>query len=114
MKIKIILAIILLLSVVMLAGCVDDTPSGYINFDEEVILNVNESYSIEGTDFSIVLKDVEKEQCVLYAYEGDQLFEKHFFEEDDSSHYDFEFDEYRVRFIRGTSNYAKLDIFKEE
>lgn len=111
---KLVFAIITSLLVVMFSGCVGDAPEGYIDFEDSVVLSQNENYTIKGTDYTIKIKDTEKEKCVIYLFQNNQLYEKHFFEDDGDSREDFEFDDYKVRFMSGTDDYAKLKIYRKE
>lgn len=111
-KLKIIVLVSILLSTTLLVGCVSKSPSGYAEF-KTVVFCVGDTYNIEQTKYDIELKDVTEEKCVLYIYNNGEIYDKAFFRYDNDNGEDFEFDSYRIRFVDGTDQYAKLKIYKE-
>lgn len=97
---------------VLLTGCVGMVPSGYAQF-ETVVLRIDDVHSIAQTKYEIELKDVSEEKCVLYIYYDGDIYDKVFFENDNDDDEDVDFGPYRIRFVDGTNEYAKMKIYKE-
>lgn len=111
-KLKVYGPISLLILTLVFAGCVTSTPSGYAKF-ETVVLGIDDVHSIEQTKYEIELKDVTEDKCIVYIYYDGDIYNKAFFRYDNDNDEDVDFGPYRIRFVDGTNEYAKIQIYKE-